>query len=179
MTDETLKGSGVVTDVAAAVQAVLASTDGRYGYPGPTTKCGVSLTATAGSAGNSAVLAKASAGTAQGRDTGWTLDMAGGGDPVAAGSSSSSSGGSTGGTTTTDTGTGTSGTGTGNTSDTGTTTSGSAWSRLAEGLGTTEAALKALVGVPTSRENVTNWGEISRLTGKSVQELKALAGVNN
>ena len=77
LADATLKGTAVATDVAKAVKDVLADTTGQYGYPGPTTKCGVSLTAT-----GSVVKAIASAGTAQGVK-GWTLDMAGGKEPVA------------------------------------------------------------------------------------------------
>jgi len=77
LADETLKGTAVATDVATGVKSVLADTTGQYGYPGPTQKCGVTLTAT-----GSVVTAKASAGTAQGVK-GWTLDMAGGKDPKA------------------------------------------------------------------------------------------------
>ncbi len=187
LADETLKGIVVATDVAVAVQAVLASTDGRYGYPGPTTKCGVSLTPAPGSAGNSAVLAKASEGTSQGRDIGWKLDMAGGGDPIAAVISSSSSGGTSGGTTTdsgtsgdsttADTSSGDSGTGSDSASNAGQTTSTSAWTKLAQALGMTEAQLKELVGVPADQQSIDRWGQISKVTGKSVQELMALAGV--
>ncbi len=75
LADETLKGSAVATDVAAAVKAVLADTTGAYGYPGPTQKCGMSM-----SANGSVVTATASAGTDQGTK-GWKLDMAGGGEP--------------------------------------------------------------------------------------------------
>jgi len=77
LTDETLKGTSVVTDVSGAVTAVLATTDGSYGYPGKTVKCGVDLANTSG-----VVKATASAGTAQGVK-GWNLDMKGGGGPVA------------------------------------------------------------------------------------------------
>jgi type IV pilus assembly protein PilA len=75
MTDDALNTTGLVaTDaesVGAAVSAVLADTTGKYGYPGPTMKCGVSLTNS-----GSVVLAKTSQGTEQGIK-GWTLDMAG------------------------------------------------------------------------------------------------------
>ena len=75
LTDATLKGTAVATDVAGAVTAVLADTTGQYGYPGPTQKCGVTITGS-----GSVVTAKASAGTDQGTK-GWTLDMAGGKEP--------------------------------------------------------------------------------------------------
>jgi uncharacterized membrane protein (UPF0136 family) len=78
ITDQTLKGTTVVSDVNAAVTAVLATTDGSYGYPGKTAKCGVSLTNASG-----VVTAIASAGTTQGSTKGWKLDMTGGGGPVA------------------------------------------------------------------------------------------------
>jgi len=72
MTDDALNTTGLVaTDaesVGAAVSAVLADTTGKYGYPGPTMKCGVSLT-------NSGSVATATA--SQGTGTKWTLDMAG------------------------------------------------------------------------------------------------------
>ncbi len=77
LTDATLKGTSVATDIAGAVKAVLADTTGQYGYPGPTKKCGVTLTAS-----GSIVTVKASAGTDQGA-TGWSLDMAGGQEPIA------------------------------------------------------------------------------------------------
>ncbi|MGC8907800.1 MAG: type IV pilin protein, partial [Desulfomonilaceae bacterium] len=77
LSDATLKGTAVATDVAGAVAAVVADTTGQYGYPGPTKKCGVSVTAT-----GTVVKALATAGTAQGVK-GWTLDMAGGKEPVA------------------------------------------------------------------------------------------------
>ena len=76
LTDATLQGTVVATDVDKAVAAVLADTTGRYGYPGPTRKCKVEL-----SSAGSVVTAKAGAGTDQGQK-GWTLDMAGGKDPV-------------------------------------------------------------------------------------------------
>ena len=79
LTDETLKGTAVVSDVSGAVTKVLATPDGTYGYPGPTLKCGVSLTGS-----GSKVTALATAGTAQAQTgKGWTLDMAGGGEPKA------------------------------------------------------------------------------------------------
>jgi len=84
LADETLKGTIVATDVAAAVSAVLADTTGTYGYPGPTTKCAVTLTSR-----GTLVTAKTSQGTEQGVK-GWTVDMAGG-----LGATASSSGGST------------------------------------------------------------------------------------
>ncbi len=77
ITDETLKGtSTIVTDVSNAATQVLGSSGGTYGFPGPTTRCGVTLSNASG-----VVKALASAGTAQGVK-GWTLDMAGGGGPV-------------------------------------------------------------------------------------------------
>jgi len=83
LADETLTGAAVATDVAAALAAVKASGDagdGKYGYPGPTQKCGVQVAAS-----GTVAAATTSAGTAQGRN-GWRLDLAGGGDPVAIGS---------------------------------------------------------------------------------------------
>ncbi len=73
LADDTLSSAGpMATDaasVAAAVSAVLADTTGKYGYPGPTTKCGVTITSS-----GSVVKATATLGTG----TTWTLDMAGG-----------------------------------------------------------------------------------------------------
>ncbi len=73
LADDTLSGTGTVaTDtesVARAVSEVLADTTGKYGYPGPTNKCGVSITNS-----GSVVRATASYGTG----TIWSLDMAGG-----------------------------------------------------------------------------------------------------
>jgi len=77
LTDETLKGTAVATDVAAAVTAVLKDGEtgtGTYGYPGPTKKCGVKVTGS-----GSVVTAKADSGTGKG----FELDMKGGGEPVA------------------------------------------------------------------------------------------------
>jgi len=82
LTDETLKGTSVVSDVSAAVTKVLASTDGAYGYPGKTAKCGVNL-----SNSGSVVTSKTSQGTDQGVK-GWSLDMAGGKDSVVVSTSS-------------------------------------------------------------------------------------------
>jgi type IV pilus assembly protein PilA len=82
ITDETLKGSTFPT-VAQGVTTVLADGEagtGTYGYPGPTKKCDVKITAAAGKDGNSAVLAKTTKGTDKGT-AGWTLDIAGGGEP--------------------------------------------------------------------------------------------------
>jgi len=80
ITDETLKGTVVNTDTAAAVAAVLAdTTSGKYGWPGPTTKCGVTVSVGTPTTGAKAVASK---GTAQGIK-GWFLDMAGSAQPVA------------------------------------------------------------------------------------------------
>ena len=80
MTDALLSSTGTAaTDAASvstAVDGVLASTGGTYGWPGWTTKCGVS-----GTNASSVLTVKASQGTAQGVK-GWTLNMAGGKDPV-------------------------------------------------------------------------------------------------
>ena len=85
LTDETLKGTSVVSDVPAAVTKVLASTDGAYGYPGKTAKCSVSL-----SNSGSVVTSKTSQGTDQGVK-GWSLDMAGGNNLVVVSSGSNQS----------------------------------------------------------------------------------------
>ena len=67
------------TAITAAVTAVVADRSGIYGYPGPTVKCGVTLTAS-----GSKVTAIATSGTAQAQTgKGWTLDMAGAAQPVA------------------------------------------------------------------------------------------------
>jgi type IV pilus assembly protein PilA len=173
MTDDALSSAGVVaTDAASvgdAVTAVLADTTGKYGYPGATSKCSVTLTNS-----GSVVTSKTSQGTDQGVK-GWTLDMAGGKDPVASGAAS----GTTTGTGTGTTGTDTSGSGT-TTTHTGTTDTGggagTAWATLAAALGTTEAELKALSGVQADKEDIP-WGKVKNATGKSVEELKALSGV--
>lgn len=72
LADDALGSAGpVATDaasVAEAVSAVLADATGKYGYPGPTTKCGVTIT-------NSGSVVKATAGLGTG--TTWSLDMAG------------------------------------------------------------------------------------------------------
>lgn len=170
MTDDALGTSGVVANdaatVDAAVSAVLADTTGKYGFPGPTSKCGVTLSSV-----GSVVTTKTPYGTDQGQ-RGWILDLDGGIYPVALGAASG---------TTTGTGTGTTGTDTSSsgttTTDTGTTsTTESAWVQLATGLGTTEASLKALAGVQGDKTEIP-WGEIRKVTGKTVAELKALAGV--
>ncbi len=87
LTDDILSSSAVVAAdqaaVSAAVDAVLADTTGKYGFPGPTQKCGVKLTNS-----NGVVTATASQGTDQGV-LGWTLDMAGGKEPVAVASGGS------------------------------------------------------------------------------------------
>ena len=47
MTDDVLSSTGITQDVGAAVTAVLAdgsAGSGTYGYPGPTKKCGVTIT---------------------------------------------------------------------------------------------------------------------------------------
>jgi type IV pilus assembly protein PilA len=74
ITDLTLSGNTVPTMTQAAA-AVVADTTGIYGYPGPTAKCGVVVSQAAG-----IVKALTPSGTTKGT-TGWTLDMAGGGQP--------------------------------------------------------------------------------------------------
>jgi len=72
LADETLQGTTAAMDVAAATATVLAdglAGKGTYGYPGPTQKCGVTLT-------NSGSVVKATASSGTG--TTWSLDMAGG-----------------------------------------------------------------------------------------------------
>lgn len=100
ITDDALSSSGPVANdsatVGAAVTAVLADTTGKYGYPGPTSKCKVAL-----SSSGSVVTSRTPSGTDQGIK-GWTLDMAGGKDSVAV---ASTSGTSTGGGTSTSTNT--------------------------------------------------------------------------
>jgi len=99
LTDETLKGTSVVSDVPTAVTAVLSPSNvGLYGYPGPTTKCGVAITGS-----GSTVTSLASRGTDQGVK-GWSLDMSGGKGPLAV--STSSGGTSTPGDTSSSSGTG-------------------------------------------------------------------------
>ena len=84
LTDETLKGTSVVSDVPTAVTAVLLPANvGLYGYPGPTSKCGVAITGS-----GSTVTSITSRGTDQGVK-GWSLDMAGGKGPLAVPTSSS------------------------------------------------------------------------------------------
>ena len=83
LTDMTLKGTTVVSDVPAALAAVLLpANEGLYGYPGPTTKCGVTITGS-----GSTVTSITSRGTDQGVK-GWSLDMAGGKGPLAVSTSS-------------------------------------------------------------------------------------------
>ena len=77
LTDATLKGTSVVTDTATAVSTVIADTTGAYGYPGPTTKCGVTVSVGSPATGAKALASK---GTAQGIK-GWYLNMDGGGQP--------------------------------------------------------------------------------------------------
>ena len=170
LTDETLKGGSVVSDVPSAVTAVLLPANvGLYGYPGPTTKCHVVITGS-----GSTVTSITYLGTDQGLK-GWSLDMAGGKGPIAlsvASGTTTATGTETTDTGTTDTGTTTTGTTTTGTGG-GTTT---AWAQLAAGLGTTEADLKARAGIKDDKAEIS-WGQIQKLTGKTVAELKALAGV--
>jgi len=79
LTDETLKGTAVASDIGAAVKAVLGDKGKDYGFPGATQKCGVKLDAS-----GSVVTATVASGTKAGQ-SGWKLDMAGGGEPTAAG----------------------------------------------------------------------------------------------
>lgn len=86
-TDDELAGGTVATDattLAAVVTSVLGSTDGAYGYPGPTQKCSVRM-----SSAGTVVTAKTPLGTTQGT-SGWSLDMAGGREPQPVGASSGS-----------------------------------------------------------------------------------------
>ena len=72
MTDDVLSSTGINQDTGAAVTAVLAdglAGNGTYGYPGPTKKCGVTIT-------NSGSIATSTA--SQGTGAKWQLDMAGG-----------------------------------------------------------------------------------------------------
>jgi len=72
MTDDVLSSTGISQDVGTTVTAVLAdglAGNGTYGYPGPTKKCGVTIT-------NSGSVATATAN--QGTGTKWVVDMAGG-----------------------------------------------------------------------------------------------------
>jgi hypothetical protein len=80
ITDLTLSGN-VFPTVGAAATAVVADATGKYGYPGPSTKCGVLIPApTSGIDGNSLVKASTPKGTTKGI-AGWTLDMAGSAQP--------------------------------------------------------------------------------------------------
>jgi type IV pilus assembly protein PilA len=110
LTDDILSTTGTAStdaaSVSAAVDEVLKDTTGKYGFPGPTAKCGVTLK------NSSAVV---TAATPQGTDQGvrgWTLNMAGGKDPVPAGSGGG--GTSTSGDTTTSSDDSSSGGGSGN-----------------------------------------------------------------
>ncbi len=95
LTDDLMNTSSVVAttdaDVSSAVDAVLADTSGKYGFPGPTTKCGVTLANKEGT-----VTASTSQGTEQGV-RGWTLRMSGGKDPVPVGAQEGGGGGGQGG----------------------------------------------------------------------------------
>jgi len=83
LTDMTLKGTTVVSDVPTAVTAVLLPANvGLYGYPGPTKKCSVAI-----SGSGSVITSKTSQGTDQGVK-GWSLDMSGGKGPLAVSTSS-------------------------------------------------------------------------------------------
>lgn len=77
LTDATLKGTVVDVNTTAAVAAVIADTTGAYGYPGPTTKCGVTVSVGSPATGAKALASK---GTSQGIK-GWYLNMDGGGQP--------------------------------------------------------------------------------------------------
>ena len=86
MTDDVLSSTGISQDTGAAVTAVLAdglAGKGTYGYPGPTKKCGVTITNS-----GSVATSKTPQGTDQGVK-GWSLDMAGGKGPLAVSTSSS------------------------------------------------------------------------------------------
>ena len=74
ITDLTLSGN-VFPTVTQAATAVVADTTGQYGYPGPSTKCGVVVSQVAG-----VVKALTPKGTTKGQ-AGWTLDMAGSAQP--------------------------------------------------------------------------------------------------
>jgi len=76
LTDETLKGTAVANDYSAAIDAVLKG-DGRYGFGGATQKCGVALS----KVGTDSVKAVVKSGTPTAGQKGWTLNMAGGGEP--------------------------------------------------------------------------------------------------
>ena len=75
MTDDVLSSTGISQDIGAALTVVLAdglAGNGTYGYPGPTKKCGVTITNS-----GSVATSKTPQGTDQGVK-GWSLDMAGG-----------------------------------------------------------------------------------------------------
>ena len=72
MADDVLSSTGISQDTGAAVTAVLAdglAGNGTYGYPGPTKKCGVTITSSG---------SVATATATQGTGAKWQLDMAGG-----------------------------------------------------------------------------------------------------
>jgi len=83
LTDDLMTSQSVVATsdeaVSNAVEAVLADTTGKYGFPGPTVKCSVNLTNNQG-----VVTASTPMGTEQGVG-GWMLRMSGGKDPVPVG----------------------------------------------------------------------------------------------
>lgn len=95
LTDDIMNSASVIVTsdeaVSNAVDAVLADRSGKYGYPGPTAKCQVSLTNN-----NGVVTASTPVGTEQGV-RGWTLRMSGGKDPVPVSSQDSGGGGDQGG----------------------------------------------------------------------------------
>ena len=85
MTDDVLSSIGINQDTGAALTTVLADGlvgKGTYGYPGPTKKCGVTIT-------NSGSVATATAN--QGTGAKWQLDMAGGSLAALTGSSTGQS----------------------------------------------------------------------------------------
>lgn len=95
LTDDLMNSNTIVSnsdaDVSNAVDGVLADTSGKYGFPGPTAKCGVKMTNN-----NGIVTSSTSQGTEQGV-RGWMLRMSGGRDPVPVGASGSGGGNGQGG----------------------------------------------------------------------------------
>ena len=91
LTDDLMSSTSLAAttdeDVSKAVDAVLADATGKYGFPGPTTKCSVSLTNN-----NGVVTASTPLGTEQGV-RGWMLRMSGGKDPVPVGAQEGGGGG--------------------------------------------------------------------------------------